>query len=163
MTTLSAHSFLPDYEDLTQDFDFTQHLIPPSTHPQYQDCSNAYKQYDRALLLHILNPHTIPQDKAPTAFQVVQENSLQKDGFCLFFKITVALSPQLGGDYRDLQYYVESLSVSDGEHVLDFYLRALTMMREIKLQNDSTGQGNRLIRRFIILLFNVKPFTECLR
>ena len=101
MTTLSAHSFLPDYEDLTQDFDFTQHLIPPSTHPQYQDCSNTYKQYNRALLLHVLSPHTIPQDKAPTAFQVVQENSLQKDDFCFFFKITVALSPQLGGDYRD--------------------------------------------------------------
>lgn len=36
-------------------------------------------------------------------------------------------------------------------------------MREITLQHDSTGQGNMIIRMFIILLFNAKSFTECIR
>ena len=37
------------------------------------------------------------------------------------------------------------------------------MFKEIQLQQDSTGQNNRLIRRFVTLLFTYAPFMKCLR
>ena len=37
------------------------------------------------------------------------------------------------------------------------------MSQEIKTQKDKTGQNNRLTRRFITLLFQIKSFTECMR
>ena len=50
--------------------------------------------------------------------------------------------------------------MSNREAVLDFYLPALKMMQEIKLQDDKTGQSNRLICWFVFLLFYMKSFTE---
>ena len=73
------------------------------------------------------------------------------------------MSPQLGGYARDLEDFVKTLQISDGEPVLEYYLRALKMYKEIKLQRDGTGQDNRLIRRFVTLLFVYNPFMECLR
>ena len=73
------------------------------------------------------------------------------------------MSPQLGGQYRDLQAYVDTLVISEGEPVLYYYLRALKMSQEIRTQKDKTGQNNRLIRRFVTLLFQIKSFTECMR
>ena len=37
------------------------------------------------------------------------------------------------------------------------------MSQEINIQGDKTGQNNRLIHRFIALLFAVPAFTECMR
>ena len=62
-----------------------------------------------------------------------------------------------------MQQYVETLKIIDGEPVLEYYLRALRMSQEIQLQADNTGQNNRLIRRFVTQLFNIKSFTECMR
>ena len=66
-------------------------------------------------------------------------------------------------EFRDLQQYVDTLRIVDGEPFLELYLRALKMSEEIMLQQDKTGQHNRLIKRFVSLLFNVHPFTECMR
>ena len=103
MTMLTAHSFLPDYKTITPGFDYVTHLIPPTSHPQYQDCYNAYKQYSRALLQHLLHHDTITQSKAPEAFLALQENSHFECGFDLLFRIVISRSPQVGGDYKDLQ------------------------------------------------------------
>ena len=37
------------------------------------------------------------------------------------------------------------------------------MSHEISLQQDETGQHNRLIKRFVHLLFAYSPLMECLR
>jgi len=37
------------------------------------------------------------------------------------------------------------------------------MSQEIQAQKDKIGQNNRLIRRFVTLLFQIKSFTECMR
>ena len=34
------------------------------------------------------------------------------------------------------------------------------MSQEIQVQKDKTGKNNRLIRRFVTLLFQIKSFTE---
>ena len=83
-------------------------------------------------------------------------------GFDLLFTIIIKISPQLGGYARDLELYVTSLKFSDREPVLDYYLRALRVFKNIPLQQDFTGQNNRLIRRFVILLFAYALFMECL-
>ena len=64
-----------------------------------------------------------------------------KCGFDLFITIVQTLSPQLGGVFCDLQDYVKSLKINDGEPVMEFYLRALQMSQEITLQQDKTGQN----------------------
>ena len=92
-----------------------------------------------------------------------QENSMTICGFQILFDLITSMSPQLGGKYRDLQQYVDTLVVSEGEPVLEFYLRALKMSQEIQTQKDKTGQNNRLTRRFVTLLFQIRSFTECTR
>ena len=62
-----------------------------------------------------------------------------------------------------MQQFVETLKITDGEPVIEYYLRALRMSQEIQLQADNTGQNNRLIRQFVTQLFDIKPFTECMR
>ena len=69
----------------------------------------------------------------------------------------------MGGEFRDLQEYVKTLKINDGEPVVEYYLRALQMSQEINIQGDQTGQHNRLMQRFIALLFAVPAFTECMR
>ena len=56
-----------------------------------------------------------------------------------------------------------SLKMLDGEPVLDYYLKTLPMFKEIQLQQDTTGQNNRLICRFVTQLFTYAPFMGCLR
>ena len=92
-----------------------------------------------------------------------QETSMEECGFKSLFYIVKQLSPQLGGLFRDLQEYIHMLKIIDGEPVLDYYLRALQMSSEIKLQKDKTGQHNRLILRFVTQLFQVQAFTEYMR
>ena len=81
----------------------------------------------------------------------------------MLFEIITSMIPQLGDQYRDLQEYVGILVISNGEPVLDYYLRVLKMSQEIQTQKDKIGQNNRLIRRFVTLLFQIKSFTECMR
>ena len=78
-----------------------------------------------------------------------QEQSVEKSGFKIMYEIIKSLSPQLGGEYRDMQQYVEILKISDGETVREYYLRALRMSQEIQLQADNIGHSNQLIRQFV--------------
>lgn len=60
-------------------------------------------------------------------------------------------SSQPGGDAPDLQKCGISLKLNDGV-LLDLYIRTLEMLQETRIQKDTTGQHNRLIRRFVSLL-----------
>ena len=64
----------------------------------------------------------------------------------------------MGGFARDLQAYVQTLEMIDGEPIIDFYLRATDMWNEIEIQQDKTGQANRLIFRFVTLLSEIYDF-----
>ena len=88
---------------------------------------------------------------------------LEECGFKVLFKIIKELSSQLGGEFRDLQEYAKTLKINDGEPVLEYYLRGVKMSQEINIQGDKTGQNNRLLQRFISLLFAVPTFIECMR
>ena len=90
-------------------------------------------------------------------------NKLQRDGFQLLWIITYRNSPQLGGHARDLQNYVETLNAVDGEEITEFYERTLVMLNEIELQEDSTGQSNRLTNRFVTILSEFVDLRPCLR
>ena len=59
----------------------------------------------------------------------------------MMYEIIKSLSSQLGGEYRDIQQYVETLGITDGKPV-EYYLRALRMSQEMQLQADKTGQNN---------------------
>ena len=163
MTTLTSNVFFPDYEKLNPYFDHEDHVLPDQTHTKYQEAKNIYKNMSKILLNHLKEKDTINTRLCPRASLVRQENALQRCGFEMLFKIVKKLSPQLGGHAKDLEPFVNSLKISEGEPVLEFYTRALRMSQEISLQQDETGQNNRLIRRFVHLLFGYSPFIECLR
>ena len=61
-----------------------------------------------------------------------QENSMATCGFQMLFETITSMSPQLGGQYRDLQQYVDTLVIADGEPVLEYYLRALKCLKKYK-------------------------------
>ena len=50
--SLLSMKFLPDYDDLTATFDYSDNIIPPPDHTQYDDAYSASKQYGRTLLLN---------------------------------------------------------------------------------------------------------------
>ena len=50
----------------------------------------------------------------------------------------------------------------DGEPVIDFYCRATVMMNEIELQEDKSGQANKLLYRFVLLLSSLCHFHQSL-
>ena len=80
---------------------------------------------------------------------------LDECGFEILSSIIKKLSPQLGGEFRDLQEYVKTLNINDGEPVVEYYLRALKMSQEINIQGDQTGQHNRIVQHFIVFPFPV--------
>ena len=162
MTSVSVMKFFSTYEYLTIQFDPKTHIVPPSNHPQHDDANNAYIQYSHVMSLHLQEPTIIQAAHAPRALVLRQEVTTEDNGFQAFFYIIKNLSPQLRGSYRDLQNFVNTLTIIEGEPVLNCYLRAHCMSVEIKLQKDNTGQQNRLIQRFIAQLFNVQAFTECM-
>ena len=59
MTSLSTMKFLPEYKDLTTYYVPEKDILPMSTHPQYDDAYNAYRQYSRTLLLHLQKKKTV--------------------------------------------------------------------------------------------------------
>ena len=97
-----------------------------------------------------------------TANTSLKENVMMNDGLKLSWTIVQNSSPQLGGDARDSQKYVTTLTFIDREALLDFYIRALVMLQEIEIQKDITGQHNRLIRRFITLLSSLPQYNQLL-
>ena len=87
MKSLSVMHFIPKYEDLTQEYDNEDHILPSIIHPQRDDAVNAAKQYSRRFLLHLQKVTTIPSHKAPEASILQQENSLETSGFAMIMKL----------------------------------------------------------------------------
>ena len=50
-----------------------------------------------------------------------------------------------------------------GEEITEFYERALSMSNEIDLQEDKTGQANKLTHRFVLILSEFIDILPCLR
>ena len=71
-------------------------------------------------------------------------------------------SPQLGRYAHDLESYVKELEMIDGEPLVDFYCRANIMLYEIELQEDTTGQANKLLYCFVSLLSSLADFHQSL-
>lgn len=78
-------------------------ILPPTLHTQHEDAVNAYKQYSRALLLHLQKDTTIIARKVPRATIPQQEQSMQECEFKLLFAIVKQLSQQLRGNCREIQ------------------------------------------------------------
>ena len=87
-------------------------------------------------------------------------NQLNPDGFELLHKIIFTLSPQLGGEAQDLQQLVSTLDLVNGEDLPLFLHKAQKLSNIITLQQDTTGQNNRLTHRFITLLYAI-PDYKC--
>lgn len=163
MITLKSNHLLPEYRNLKLLFDTKLLLIPPQGHPYCDEIALAYNQFSRVLRDFLFNPSTIKQIESPNVYRTLLSNKLERDGFHLLWLIISKNSPQLGGHDRDLQEFVKTLEVHDGEDVTEFYERALIMSNEINLQEDKTGQHNRLIYRFVTLLSEFIDYKPLLR
>lgn len=89
----------------------------------------------------------------PSSFIKLKEISFTKCGFDPIFNLIGQLSPHIGDNLINLQTYVNTLKIHDGESVLPYYLCTVTISEIIFPQKDSTGQNNRLIYRFTASLF----------
>ena len=92
---------------------------------------------------HLLKKVTIDKETCPKAFRTLTKNQLNKDGFDILTTIITKGSPQLGGDERDLVYYVKELKIKDGEELVEFYYRAKIIEYEIEFQQDNIDQQKR--------------------
>ena len=91
----------------------------------------------RTLLCHLQANTTINGESAPKTGLIFQKRSMMKCGFDFLFQIIINMSPQLRGYAQDIEEYEKILKVLDDEPVIDYYLRALQMCKEIKLQQDT--------------------------
>ena len=162
MSTLQSNKGFTDYESLDSYYSIETDIVPPLGHTQHNQGYNAYKQFGAILLGHLKKEGTIEANKSQRAYTSLKENSMIDDGFKVLWVMIQNSSPQLGGDARDLQRYVTTLKLTDGETLLDFYICALEMLQEITIQKDTTGQGNRLIRRFVSLLSSLSQYSQLL-
>ena len=162
MMVLQSNQLFPNYRDLDMSFSPQSILIPPHGDPNHATIVNAYSRFSRVLRNFLLSSSTIKQEKAPDGYKFLLSERLETDGFNLLWMITSRSSPQLGGYARDLHAYVQELDMIDGEPVVDFYCRATIMMNEIELQEDKTGQANKLIERFVLLLSSMCYFHQSL-
>ena len=130
MITLTSNKFLPEYEALSPNFNCETYILLPPVHTQYHDAKNIYKNMSKILLFHLQNSKTINNRYAPKATLLRHENLHEKCVFKLFIKLISKLSPQLGGPAFDLEEYVKTLKISDGEPFLEFYTGVLIMSNE---------------------------------
>ena len=158
MMSLQSNHVLPDYRNLDITFNPRNVMIPSIHDPNYTRVTNAYNNFARVIKEFIASSGTIEMSKAPKAYETLVTNKLERDGFQLLWILISKGSPQLGGFARDLQAYVQTLEMIDGEPIIDFYLRATDMWNEIEIQQDKTGQANRLIFRFVTLLSEIYDF-----
>ena len=163
MTTLGTNKALPQYKDLTPNYNPRETLIPPPEHPQHDEATQAYENFSQQILDYIIDNDSIKEKNAPIMYQYAVEEQMAEDGFELLTRLVIKASPQLGGDARNPANIVSNLTVNNGEQLATFYIRTLRLYHEIHLQEDPTGQRNRLVEKFVHLLFYIPAYTECLR
>ena len=139
MSTLQSNKGFRENELLDEYYLFEDDIVPPVGHTQRVEGMNAYKQFGAILMGHLKKEETIQVSKSQNANTTLKENLMLDNGFQLLWTIVQNSSPQLGGDARDLQKYVTTLKINDGEALLEFYIRALEMLQEIEIQKDTTG------------------------
>ena len=84
-------------------------------------------------------------------------------GFEMLYKIVLSFSPQLGGNKcKDSQEMVASLAIEDGKDITTFHHRATLIDHELRLAQDKTGQRNRLLGKYIELLFQQQQYHQLL-
>ena len=160
--TLNANSGLPRYEDLSSPYSIQDDITPPIGHTRHTDGKNAYENFARVIRDFLLKDETIKNTSAPNAYKNLIANQLEQDGFKLLTTIITLGSPQLGGIERNLIKFVDNLKITDGEQLVEFYLRAKKMYQEITLQKDQTGQDKRLTRQFLDELNKVSDYKTAL-
>ena len=158
MATLGSMNGLKPYNQLTETYNVKLNLIPNTncTGSNMNQAKNIYDQLSSIMKTKLLNG-IIDKDKAPGAYQLLQRYRTLDDGFMILTRIIFGLSSQLGGISEDPQELVGNFKIIDNEHLTDFYFRAIQAQNIINLQNDKTGQKQRLIGIFTQLLYNSKP------
>ena len=113
-----------------------------------------YESLSNTLYHHIVKPDIIDENKSKIEYESIKfyKGSI-KDGFNLLFIIIKNLSPQIGGKGDDPIKLVENFKMEQGDSLLSFYTRYMKINNNIELQKDSTGQKNRLVGKFIEIIF----------
>ena len=154
MTTLCSNVGLSKYDQLTISYDIKSKLPAGDTSvPQYRQCAKAYENFSYILKEVLINPIVIKQTTSPKAYSILQANRLLVDGFQILQKIVFILSPQLGGKGPDPQKLVHTINYMTRDSLSDFHLRVMEVYNSIKLQDDQTGQTNRLVGKYVELLY----------
>ena len=84
-------------------------------------------------MYYLKSREIIKRKTAPIASLALREKVLVNCGLKILVGILIRLSPQLGGQARDLEKCIITLKISDGEPVLNYYIGTLYMYREIEL------------------------------
>ena len=136
-------------------YDVKINLIPNASYKgsNMNQCKNIYDQLSGMMKTKLLD-NIIFKEKCPKAYQILQRNRTNDDGFEILTKIIFGLSSQLGGISEDPQELVGKFNIIDNENITEFYHREIKNSNKITLQNDKTGQENIFIGRFKSLIYN---------
>jgi hypothetical protein len=152
-TVALTDTLFPNYRDLTTDFNFQDHLCPPTlpSGDLSQSIAN-YRSFGNSLHQFLLDPKTIPSTTCPdSAIQLLSLcNTL--DGFLILQEFVFLLGPQLQGDFRNYSKDIATISIHEGERLQAYYSCVMWLFNEITLAQQHDGMLAALLERFLTLL-----------
>ena len=128
----SSGYLMPDIEELTTDFDFAKHILPPQISSVFKAGYDHYVSMAKALRLHITKPETI---KESCTNLIVQRDlhKHNKDGFVLLLKILCKVFPHLGGPQINVVKEIGTIRPSKNETFDSLLYKFVVLNRKLQL------------------------------
>lgn len=127
---------LPDIEHKNEVPNFFEALVPDSTHKCYFSILGSYRTISNSLLTFFVRLETVTTC-APEVSQAIEECKTSSDRFVYLGTILYRLLPQFERRPLNLIDEISKLCPINGEDILDFHKRTLSIQTSLKLSRMS--------------------------
>ena len=146
----------PCKETKEENYYINKFLLLPDTHYKYATAKEDFEAFSRSLRVNFVKDTNISLSKAPKSYVKLFTYMYYGNLFEMFIAVVFSMSPQLGGLGPKSQDLVIHFRLGEGEPLPDFHLRALTIISELVLMRNKTGQINNPTEKYIMELSKLK-------
>ena len=154
----SRTDIIPELEDLTIDFSFENHILPPSTSSVYKSAMFEYKSMSRALRIYIHKEDTI-SSTCTNLLETRDVNKNVRDGFILLKEMLQTIFPHLGGPHVDVVKEISSLTLRKNDTLESLLHTFNNLERKLLISKQVVPSTALLVRYTDILKEHPQVFT----